>query len=204
MVELVAALLALILFQAEGLSFRFLFLYYFALALTAIAFIDLELMVIPDLLIWPTFILGLANAVVSPHPPLAGFRLWEGLISSGWNERLVSLSGAVAGCILGFMALWLVARFYKAWRGHEGLGSGDPPLLGLIGLYLGWQSIFPIMLMSTMIALLSVGILLGSGRLQGSLAKKPIPFGPFLSLAALIWLFYSPKLIAWYWGLLSV
>jgi leader peptidase (prepilin peptidase)/N-methyltransferase len=205
LVELVAAFLSLFVFQAEGLTVRYAFTLYFLLCLTAVAFIDLEHMVIPDILVIPTIFLGVALAVVDPNPLLTGFDAYFFMIELGWSPRLIGLVGAVSGFVLGFGLLFLVATGYKAWRGRTGLGDGDPPLLGLIGVFLGWLSIFPILFLSTILALLSVGGLLLLGRFPSGARPglQPIPFGPFLSLAALIWYFFGQAIVRWYQGLLA-
>jgi leader peptidase (prepilin peptidase)/N-methyltransferase len=204
LVELLAGLLSLFLFQSEGLGFRYFFYFYFVMCLTAITFIDLELMVIPDLLVKPTFVLGLISAAATPYPPLAGTTLWRYFAELGFNDRLISLTGATLAFVVGFLSLYLVAVSYKLLRGHKGLGEGDPPLMGLIALFLGLPSILPILLLSSLIALFSVVVLVVSGRFQSQgLALKPIPFGPFLSLAALIWLFQGQNFLSWYMSLMN-
>jgi leader peptidase (prepilin peptidase)/N-methyltransferase len=206
LVELIAGFLSLVVFQTEGLSFRYFFSLYFVLALTAIAFIDLELMVIPDILVRPTILLGLFSALATPYPPMMGDYLWLGLIKAGWNARLISLIGSIGGLVLGYLLLFMTAVFYRAWRGQSGLGDGDPPLLGLIGAFLGWIAIFPVLFLATIVALLSVAILMTIGRFpRGSkqVASQPIPFGPFLALAALAWYFYGHSILNWYISLFA-
>jgi leader peptidase (prepilin peptidase)/N-methyltransferase len=204
LVELLAAFLSFSVFQAEGLSIRYFLFLYFLLALTAIAFIDLEFMVIPDLLVLPTIVLGLVMAIVSPNPSLLGDFIWVKLAELGWAEWLISLMGPVAGFALGFGSLYIVAFLYKMVRGRTGLGDGDPPLLGLIGVYLGWIAIFPVLFLSTVLALMSVGVLLALGKFPGANGQtggQPIPYGPFLALAALVWYFFGPSLLAGYLSL---
>ncbi|MDR2441978.1 MAG: prepilin peptidase [Deltaproteobacteria bacterium] len=204
LVEIIAALLSLLIFQAEGLTLRYLIMFYFAMCLTAIAFIDFDLMVIPNVLVWPTQILGLILAAVSPNPHLAGWTLWSILSQAGLPERLISLIGAVVAYACGFMSLWLIAFLYKALKGHKGLGDGDPPMLGMISIFLGLTSILPILLMSSVLALLTVVVLLATGRLEKpGLGIRPIPFGPFLAIAALIFLFVGQRFLAWYTSLLT-
>ncbi|MDR0622791.1 MAG: prepilin peptidase [Deltaproteobacteria bacterium] len=199
LVELLSGLLSFFIFQAEGLSLRYVFYFYFAMCLTAIAFIDLEFMVIPDVLVKPTYLVGFISAIASPHPSLPGATLWGYLYQSGWNERLISLAGAALAFLVGFLTLWLLSTVYKLLKGHRGLGEGDPPLLGLIALFLGLPSILPVLLLSSVLGLLSVVILVISGRFPKSgLGLRPIPFGPFLSLAALIWLFWGQRFLLWY------
>jgi leader peptidase (prepilin peptidase)/N-methyltransferase len=199
LVELVSGLLSFIIFYGEGLSFRYAAYFYFSMCLTAIAFIDLEFMVIPDILVRPTYIIGLIAAVVSPHQSLPGLHLWSYLALTGWNERLISVTGAALALLVGFLSLYLLSMAYKLLKGHRGLGEGDPPLMALIALFLGLPSILPVLLLSSLLGLASVVILVLSGRFPKSgLGLKPIPFGPFLSLAALIWLFWGQRFLNWY------
>ncbi|MDR0356671.1 MAG: prepilin peptidase [Deltaproteobacteria bacterium] len=204
LVELTAAVLAIFLLQAEGFSWRFVFYFYFVMCLTAIAFIDLEFMVIPDILVKPTVLLGLVSAAVTPYPRLTGLALWNWLEAFGWNHRLVSLAGAVVAYAVGFLSLHLASVAYKRLKGQRGLGEGDPPLMGLIALFLGLPSVIPILLLSSVLGLVSVAVLLFSGRLTSEgLGVKAIPFGPFLSLAALIWLFWGDAFLSWYLPLMT-
>ncbi|MDR2367885.1 MAG: prepilin peptidase [Deltaproteobacteria bacterium] len=199
LVELLSGLLSFFIFQAEGVSLRYVFYFYFAMCLTAIAFIDLEFMVIPDVLVRPTYLVGLISAVASPHISLPGVNLWGYLQKLGWNETLISLAGAALAFLAGFLSLFLLSMAYKLLKGHRGLGEGDPPLMGLIALFLGLPSILPVLLLSSVLGLLSVVMLVFSGRFPKSgLGLRPIPFGPFLSLAALIWLFWGQRFLLWY------
>jgi leader peptidase (prepilin peptidase)/N-methyltransferase len=62
-----------------------------------------------------------------------GFALWR-----SWQaESLTPLWTALAGGALGFGLLWSVARGYRMLRGRDGMGGGDPPLLGAIGVWIG-------------------------------------------------------------------
>jgi leader peptidase (prepilin peptidase)/N-methyltransferase len=208
LVELVSGLLALSLLATEGLTLRFFLYYYFCLALTAVAFIDLELMVIPDLLVWPTYLLGFLCAAASPTPQTAGLYLWEKLTGNGWSPWIVSLGGAAAGFVLGFLALYLASKAYRVWRGRDGLGDGDPPLLGLIGVFLGWTAVFPVLLLSSVIALPAALVVLGSGKRPASkgagAGATPIPYGPFLALAAVLWMFYGQSVTSWYFSIMGL
>jgi leader peptidase (prepilin peptidase)/N-methyltransferase len=62
-----------------------------------------------------------------------GFALWR----SWQTVSLTPLWTALAGGALGFGMLWSVARGYRMLRGRDGMGGGDPPLLGAIGVWLG-------------------------------------------------------------------
>ena len=81
---------------------------------------------------------------------------------------------------------------------REAMGFGDVKFIACIGAFLGWKGVaFTIMGASTIGAF--VGILtIACGKREWS-AK--IPFGPYLALGALIWLFTGPELVKWYWAM---
>ncbi len=74
-------------------------------------------------------------------------------------------------------------------------GGGDVKLLAMIGAFLGWKAVILTIVLSSLIGSIS-GILVMV--LKGKDFKYAIPFGPFLSLGAVISLFYGERLIRWY------
>ena len=64
----------------------------------------------------------------------------------------ISKSDALIGAGAGYLGLAVVAAAYRHLRGREGLGGGDPILLGGIGAWLGWQ-VLPTILLSCNIIL---------------------------------------------------
>jgi leader peptidase (prepilin peptidase)/N-methyltransferase len=175
--------------------------YYFAICLLAIAVIDLKLMVIPMVLVYPTIVLGLLSAWAYPAPELAGPWLWLKL-EPALSPPFISLAGAAAGLALGWGGLKAAAIAFKALRGYEGLGDGDPPLLGLIGVYLGWHALPWILLGASVIGLLSAGLMSAMGlillisrqdRPAEGWGRKALPFGPFLVLATYLQFFYLSR-----------
>ena len=75
------------------------------------------------------------------------------------------------------------------------MGLGDVKFMGAIGAFIGWQGVFFTLTISSMIgALFGVTMVMlkkqeWSGRLY---------FGPFIALAAAIWIFAGGTLVAWY------
>jgi len=88
-----------------------------------------------------------------------------------------------------------VMRYHR-----EAMGFGDVKFMAMIGAFLGWQGVLFTVLAGS-VAGTAVALparILGKG--ESAFAR--IPFGPFLALGATIWLFYGPRLVDWYLGLL--
>ena len=80
---------------------------------------------------------------------------------------------------------------------REAMGSGDPHLLGMIGAFLGWPAVFFTIFVSSIYAIFAALVArVGFG--------KPLPYGPFLALAALTWVFGGWKMWVWYFQSLMV
>jgi leader peptidase (prepilin peptidase)/N-methyltransferase len=71
------------------------------------------------------------------------------------------------------------------------MGGGDIKLLAMIGAFLGWQSL-PFVIFSSSL----LGSLVGIGAMlkQGKGGKTVIPYGPFLSIAAMLFLYFQPEI----------
>jgi len=127
--------------------------------------------------------------------PLAWIDVWTltvepALVLLGMVLRGVSIAlmvpgqaqEAVVGMIAGAGLLYLVAFAYREVRGRDGLGEGDPAVMGLIGAFVGVPGLLPVLLLAS-----ALGLLVGGGMLL-SLRKSlqtPLPFVPFLLLAGL-------------------
>ena len=104
---------------------------------------------------------------------LAGLLLGEYATGASLIERLI-------GGAAGFAGLWLVGALYRSLRHRYGLGAGDPKLFGAIGLWAGWQSLPPILLIAALSGL-AVALLQGRSRLDR------MPFGTLLAVGAMLW-----------------
>ena len=113
--------------------------------------------------------------------------LWLGIVVN-YFELFCSLEDSVLGAIFGYMSLWTVFQIFKIITGKEGMGFGDFKLLALLGAWLGWQFIIPIILISSV-----VGSVIGITLIATRALKRdiPIPFGPYLVLAGMICLFWE-------------
>lgn len=95
------------------------------------------------------------------------------------DPLLVSASGGA----LGYILLWAAARFYLKARGREGMGSGDPPLLGAIGLWLGPLGVVEVLLGASIVGIGTAVVMLA--RRRAVAADTVLPFGT--CLAAVAW-----------------
>jgi leader peptidase (prepilin peptidase)/N-methyltransferase len=81
---------------------------------------------------------------------------------------------------------------------REAMGYGDVKFMACIGAFLGWKGV-----LFTMVAASMIGAVVGVSTI--AIGKREwsarIPFGPYLSVGAMIWLFTGPRLVAWYWEL---
>ncbi len=94
--------------------------------------------------------------------------------------------------------MFAVAWLYEKIAKREGMGGGDIKLLGMLGAFLGWQAVLPIVFLSSFAGtVVGVPLML----LQKGDRRLAIPFGPFLAMAAVIYLFWGERLVQWYFSL---
>lgn len=94
----------------------------------------------------------------------------------------VTLQDRVIGAVVGYAALLIVARSYRALRGREGLGLGDAKLLGALGAWFGWQALPFILFLSALLGLLIVAVVMIGGRPADAATR--VPLGTFLAIGA--------------------
>ncbi|OFZ19047.1 MAG: peptidase A24 [Bdellovibrionales bacterium RBG_16_40_8] len=170
LVELIMASLFLGLYLKLGFSWLLLEYLVFTFGLVTVSFIDFDHMILPDVFTLSGIVLGLTGALINPE---------RDFLSSLW------------GMLLGGGSLYAVAVIYSALRKQEGMGGGDIKLLAWIGALLGWTSV-PFVVLSSSV----IGSIVGSV----SMIKKKdglshaIPFGPYLALGALLYIFCGKEL----------
>lgn len=199
LVELMSGVLTLAVFFKFGMGIRFFLEVYFVLGLVAITYIDLDEMIIPDAITLPGIALGLIGAAVAPDYSLIG--PWLGGVFMSWgveNLRWLSIIGSVLGMIVGGGSVWVIFQAYYLWRKEEGIGGGDFTLLAMVGAFLGWRAVFLTIFFGSVAAL--VYAIIDSIRAGEFHPQMKLPFGPFLSLAALVYLFFGESILYWYLG----
>lgn len=174
LVELSMALLSMALIHKFGLSVNGAGYFIFTAALLAIIWIDIYLQIIPDVISLPGIVVGFLFSLISP--------------TLTWQSSLI-------GLLAGGGVLYAIALLYFFWRNIDGMGGGDIKLLAMIGAFLGWQSL-PFVIFASSVSGTVVGLLAMVKQKKGGQTR--IPFGPFLSIAALLYLFFQEQVMQLY------
>lgn len=174
LVELITGGLFAAIVWRYGISWLTLEYLIFAWSLVVVSFIDIDLMILPDVFTLSGIVIGLAGALLNPER-----EFWP----------------AFAGVLMGGGFLWLIAYLYLLLRKQEGMGGGDIKLLAWIGAILGWTAIPFVILVASI-----VGSVLGLGLALNSKAglKSVIPFGPYLAFAAIVYILGGEDVGRWY------
>lgn len=158
-----------------GVGLQSMFILFLLWSLIALSLIDYDTQLLPDDITLPI--------------------LWLGLAGSFFTFSLVDTQTALLGAMFGYGFLWIVFHLFRLVTGKEGMGYGDFKLFALLGAWQGWEMLPAILLISTFVgAIIGVGLIL----LKKKDTSKPIPFGPYLSIAGLITLFFGHDINTWY------
>jgi leader peptidase (prepilin peptidase)/N-methyltransferase len=191
LVELLTGLLAVALLRREGATWTALGYFAFAAALLALSYIDLDTWLLPHQITWPLLAAGLAS-------PL-------------WNPALTFAESGI-GAAAGFAAFAAIALFGEKVLKVETMGWGDVWLLAALGAWLGWSALLPLVLLSAVQGA-AIGAVLLMVRRDPEPRPPPapeaeasdddwvpprhaVPYGPFLALAALEYLFFGDRLVS--------
>ena len=177
-IELVSAAVSAMVAWYFGWSLQTAFLLIFVWILIALTMIDFDTQLLPDSLVYPL--------------------LWLGLIAN-LSSTFSSLHDGIIGAIAGYLSLWSIYWLFKLTTGKEGMGYGDFKLFAAFGAWFGWQALPLIILLSAAVGSV-VGILLI--LVKGRDKNIPIPFGPYLCGAALVYIFWGQAITNWYLGTL--
>jgi leader peptidase (prepilin peptidase)/N-methyltransferase len=193
LVETMMALFSGFLILKFGLSSSFFIYFILISSLVVVSFIDLDHRIIPDTISLPGIILGLLASFLKPTGQndflvRFVFRAVKGAINMATLDSLL-------GVFIGGGLLYAVAVLFYWVTKKEGMGGGDIKLLAMIGAFLGWSSTVFTILISSLIGSI-VGVVLMLATRADS--KYAIPFGPFLSMGAVIYLFFGREIIRWY------
>ena len=141
-------------------------------------FVDFEHFIIPDSVTIGGMVAGpVLSALV---PALHGKAVW-------WQGLLSSCIGLALGFGLLNVVAWIGTKAFK----KEAMGFGDVKLMGAIGAFLGWQAVLFTVFISSVLGSVCGLFLIAFGGVK---LQSRIPFGPYISAAAAIWVFWGPAL----------
>jgi leader peptidase (prepilin peptidase)/N-methyltransferase len=144
-----------------------------------ITFIDIDHQIIPDIITLPGI----------PLFFIAGFALPG-----------ITYIDSIIGVLAGGGGLFLVAWIYHLVTKKEGMGGGDIKLLAMIGALIGWQGVLFTIFVASAVGTISGILVMLKARKSMKLA---IPFGPFLAIGGIAYIFIGPQLIYWYFSVLG-
>ncbi len=174
----------------HGVSLRWAALSWLAISILALVPIDQRHGILPDRITLPGIIAGLAFAFVTPIGPLR------------------AALGAACGAAVPIGIRVLYGAWSRLRHGpatpeeredpdalREGMGLGDVKMLAMVGAFLGPAAVLLTIVLGSMIGTLVVAPRLVLGRIG---LKNPVPFGPFLGMAAIVALFWGDRILTWY------
>jgi len=178
LVELLSALISIPIVYSFGFNQITFYVLVFSWVMIALTFIDLDHFLLPDKLTLPL--------------------LWMGLLLNSQNT-FTSLESAVYGAAAGYLSLWLIYWAFKLTTGKEGMGYGDFKLLAALGAWMGITAL-PIIILLSSVSAVILAIIFAALKIQQM--DKPIPFGPYLTIAGFISLLWGNEITAAYLNLL--
>jgi leader peptidase (prepilin peptidase)/N-methyltransferase len=155
----------------------------------AIIFIDIQHFIIPDVLSLPLIAIGMVFAVFTDYP--------------GWMSAFVG-GGA------GFLLFYLIALIYYRLKNEMGMGGGDIKYIAAVGTFVGISGLLFVLFLSAFLALL---FHLFMGLLQRKIVdtrieevstenqNKIVPFGPFITIAAFLFIIVGKGFVDLYFDL---
>jgi leader peptidase (prepilin peptidase)/N-methyltransferase len=169
-VEFLTALLSVVVAWHFGPTWQTVAALFLTWALIALSLIDIDHQLLPDNIVLPA--------------------IWVGLLLSLFTI-FTDPKSAILGAVGGYLSLWSIFKLFKLITGKEGMGYGDFKLLALFGAWQGWQFLFQIVLLSSLVgALFGIAMILFRGRDH----QQPIPFGPYLATAGWISLLWGEQI----------
>ncbi len=174
LVEAAAGLLTVASLYAFGPTAPFVVASILCLTLLTLTVIDMRTMLLPDRIVLPL--------------------LWLGLGLNAFGGFFATPSAAVFGAILGYLSLWSVYHAFRLLTGKEGMGYGDFKMFAALGAWLGALALLPILLFASLSGVLYAIV---AALLRRRETSAPMPFGPFLAMGGVGYLFYAALVGPW-------
>jgi leader peptidase (prepilin peptidase)/N-methyltransferase len=152
----------------------------FVFTMVVITFIDVDHKLILNKVTIPSMIVFYGLSLLLPER-----RWYDGLV----------------GMAVGYGVPWLIGEIYYRVTKREGLGLGDGMLLAVVGALLGWRGVVVSLFGGSLIgSVIGIPLLISrrfgkqpeASNQEASILKLELPFGPFLAMAAVFYLFAEP------------
>jgi leader peptidase (prepilin peptidase) / N-methyltransferase len=218
LVELATGLLFVACYFEFGLTQATVKWLVFTCLLIVLTITDLRVRLLPDLVNWPGFAVGLFFSAVVPLDDDPAPYLYTALFHRMLPRPVEGLLGGLLGAAFGSFVLWAVAAIYKRVRGRDGMGMGDVKMMAMVGAFLGVRGAFLTILLGTLLGTLvgvTVIVLLyfagwqrklaerasrrglgGANALRWAIASQyQLPLGTFLGIAALLVVYFGPAMM---------
>jgi leader peptidase (prepilin peptidase)/N-methyltransferase len=194
-VELLTGLLFLGTYLWFDLTIEFAKWAIFAAILVVLTITDIRERILPDKVNFLGLGLGLALSLFIA--PIDGTAEWlsRRMFDVPPPQAALSIGDALLGSAAASGLLWLVAEGYFRLRGREGMGLGDVKMMAMAGAFLGVQRGLLTIMVGSLLGSLIGAAVIAIGR-KGS--DFELPFGAFLSAAALLVVFFGSPALAWY------
>jgi len=180
-VELLTALISYLLFMRFGMTAKFFAYAAFVSGLIVATFVDFEIQEIPDQVSIGGIAAGLILAAIFPS-----------IFDTA--SRFAGILNSILGVAVGGGSIYAMGVLGKLVFRKEAMGGGDVKLMAMIGAFLGWKLvIFTFFVAPIFGAVVGIILKLKDGR-------EIIPYGPYLSLAAVIAAFYGNRILGIFFG----
>jgi len=150
--------------------------------------VDFDHKLLPDFVTVGGMVLGVAKAAFyclsfkDFHPEFLNLKMY------------IPLMFSLSGLAFGFGLLWLVRFLGSLAFKREAMGMGDVFLMGAVGALFG-----PVAVLVTLILSSVFGSVVGLSAVALSKTRlgrfTEIPYGPYICLGCLVWMFWGPKLV---------
>ncbi|MBI4313922.1 MAG: prepilin peptidase [Candidatus Omnitrophica bacterium] len=147
--------------------------------LIVVTVIDAREQIIPFAVTQPGIVVGLAASLLLPQ-------------LQGVDHRGAALLNSALGVFAGGGAIYVMAVFGEMIFKREAMGGGDVWFMAMLGAFLGWQKVLLIFFLAPIFGSI-VGVPLKFRR-----GAEVIPYGPFLSMAAVIAVGWGDAILSWY------
>ena len=176
-VEILTALLFLVLFLFFGLSAKFFAYIILVCGLIIATFVDFEIQEIPDEVSLGGLVVGLSLSVIFPS-----------ILNE--SSRIHGFTNSFFGAFAGAATIYAMGILGEFAFKKEAMGGGDVKLLAMIGSFIGWKMTLLTFFIAPLFGSI-VGIILKIRQ-----GKDVIPYGPYLSLAAVTAILWGDKILS--------